>query len=148
MLTDAELRERSLALKHLAMTGSSLRELVIRGFPLVIEASRRCLQMVPHDVQLLCAMEVVQGHIAEMKTGEGKTLTASLVGYLLALYGRGVHMVTFNDYLAQRDCEHLKPIYQLLGLSVGVLTEKLIGFPACPGLPLRYNLWRGQRVWL
>ena len=126
-LTEGELSCRSLELKHLAMTGATKRQLIVRGFPLVVEAARRCLGMIPHDVQLLCAMEVVHGRIAEMKTGEGKTLTASLVGYLLALYGQGVHMVTFNDYLAQRDCEHLGPIYRMLGLSVDVLTEKLIG---------------------
>lgn len=126
-LDDSQLRFRSLELKHCAMTGASQRELIGKGYPLVVEAIRRCLNLVPHDVQLLCAMEVVQGHIAEMKTGEGKTLTASLVGYLMALYGQGVHMVTFNDYLAERDCQHLSPVYQLLGLSVGVLTEKTIG---------------------
>ena len=124
-LSEADLRYRSLELKHLAMTGSTKRELVVKGFPLVVEAARRSLGMIHHDVQLLCGIEVVQGNIAEMKTGEGKTLTAALVGYLLALYGQGVHMVTFNDYLAMRDCEQLRPIYSLLGLTVDVLTEKM-----------------------
>ncbi|MCC6507910.1 MAG: preprotein translocase subunit SecA [Pirellulaceae bacterium] len=126
-LTETELRARSLELKHLAMIGTAKDALILKGFPVVVEASRRCLGMVHHDVQLLCGIEMVHGHIAEMKTGEGKTLTASLACYLLALYGQGVHMVTFNDYLAERDCQHLRPLFHMLGLSVDVLTENLIG---------------------
>ncbi len=126
-LTDQQLRQRSLELKHVAMLGASKRELIVRGFPMVVESARRCLGMVHHDVQLHCGIEAVHGRIAEMKTGEGKTLTASLIGYLFSLYGQGVHMVTFNEYLAERDCEHLSNVYRMLGMTVAVLTEKLTG---------------------
>lgn len=121
-VADAELRTKSLELQHYAMTGQSVDRLVIDGFPLVIEASRRTLGLVHYDVQLQCGIEMSRGKIAEMKTGEGKTLTASLAGYLMALYGKGLHLVTFNDYLAERDCEFLRPLYRMLGLTVDVLT--------------------------
>ncbi|MEM7478130.1 MAG: preprotein translocase subunit SecA [Planctomycetota bacterium] len=117
----SELRSRSLALKHVAMCGSPVSKMVDDGFPLVVEAVRRCLGIVYHDVQLQCGIEMARGRIAEMKTGEGKTVTASLAGYLFALYGKGMHLATFNDYLAERDREINQPVFQLLGLSTGFL---------------------------
>ncbi len=124
-LTDSEIRLKSLALKHCATIGKPVQRLILEAFPLVMEATRRCLGLVYHDVQLICGIEMMRGRIAEMKTGEGKTLTATLAGYIFALYGQGVHIVTFNDYLAQRDCETLRPIYELLGLTVAVVYEGL-----------------------
>ena len=122
---DDRLRELSLKLKYDAMVGTKVTRLIPEGFALVIEAARRHIGLVHYDVQLYCGIQMALGHIAEMKTGEGKTLTASLIAYLYALYGKGMHVVTFNDYLAERDCEFLLPVYRALGMSVGVLKENL-----------------------
>ena len=123
--TDQELKRISLDLKYLAMTKVPIKRLIPEGFALVIEAARRHLSMTHYDVQLQCGIEMAFGKIAEMKTGEGKTLTASLISYLYALRGEGMHVITFNDYLAQRDCESLEPLYTALGLTSGVLKEDL-----------------------
>ena len=123
--TEQELRRISLDLKYLAMTNVPVQRLIPDGFALVIEAARRHLGMTHYDVQLQCGIEMAFGKIAEMKTGEGKTLTASLVSYLHALRGQGMHVVTFNDYLAERDCESLRPLYTALGLTCGVLKDGL-----------------------
>ena len=124
-LSDAELRKSSLALKYRAQIGEKSRSLLAECFSLVVEAARRCLGQVHYDVQLLCGIQMTKGRIAEMKTGEGKTLTSSLVNYYLALRGQGLHVVTFNDYLAERDCDFLRPLYELLGLNASVLKEKI-----------------------
>lgn len=120
-----EIRRQSLALKFSAQTGSHVRNLLVDAFGLVVEASRRTVGQVHYDVQILCGIRMSKGHIAEMKTGEGKTLTAGLVTYLFALFGRGVHVVTFNEYLAQRDAEFLRPMFNFLGMNVRVLTENM-----------------------
>ena len=122
-VSDEEIRSQSLALKHTAMCGCSIAKLVDLAFPLVVEAARRTLGMTYYDVQLRCGIEMAHGRLAEMKTGEGKTLTASLAAYIYALYGKGLHLVTFNDYLAERDCEQNCPIFQLLGLRVAPLAD-------------------------
>ncbi len=119
-LDDAELRARSDALREKATEGHDLDELLIEAFALCREASRRTIGMRHFDVQLVGGIVLHQGKIAEMKTGEGKTLVASLALYLNALVGKGVHLVTVNDYLARRDAGWMAPIYHLLGLSVGV----------------------------
>ncbi len=124
-LGDRELAQRSSALKYQAQSGANPKDLISAAFPLVVEAARRRINQVHYDVQLYCGIEMVRGRIAEMKTGEGKTLAASLVAYVFGLFGNGVHVVTFNDYLADRDCELLRPVYQLLGLSVDVLKTNL-----------------------
>lgn len=120
-MTDQELKQLSLDLRYLAMTNTPVRRLIPEGFALVVEAARRHLDMVHYDVQLQCGIEMAFERIAEMKTGEGKTLTASLVSYLCAIRGKGMHVITFNEYLAERDCEILRPLYLALGLSCGVL---------------------------
>ena len=120
--SDQELREIGLELKYRAQTGTPVLKLTIDSFALAMEGSRRVLGMVHYDVQLLCGIEMVNGRIAEMKTGEGKTLAANLVSTLYGFYGKGVHVVTFNDYLAERDCELMSPVFRLLGLSADVLT--------------------------
>ena len=122
---DAQLKEAGIELKYRAMTGVPIKHLIPTAFSLVVEAASRHLNQTHYDVQLACGIELALGNIAEMKTGEGKTLTASLVAYLFALYGRGMHVVTFNDYLASRDCETLRPIYSALGLTAAVLTDQL-----------------------
>src|ERR1700736_2742593 len=118
---DAELKEAADALRERARDGESLDELLYECLALVREASKRSLGMRHSDVQLIGGMVLHDGAIAEMKTGEGKTLTATLAVVLNSLTGRGVHLVTVNDYLARRDAMWMKPIYDMLGVSVGVL---------------------------
>jgi preprotein translocase subunit SecA len=119
--TDAELRERIDALRERATNGEDLDALLPECFAIVRETGKRKMGMRHFDVQLIGAMALHEGCIAEMKTGEGKTLTATLAVALNALAGKGVHLVTVNDYLARRDAEWMSPIYEGLGLSVGVL---------------------------
>ena len=119
--TDAELREAADALRERARGGESLDELLFECFALVREAGKRSMGMRHFDVQLIGGMVLHDGSIAEMKTGEGKTLTATLAVVLNSLGGRGVHVVTVNDYLARRDAMWMKPIYDMLGVTVGVL---------------------------
>jgi preprotein translocase subunit SecA len=119
-LDDAALRARSEELRQEAKDGHDLDELLIAAFALCREAGRRTIGLRHFDVQLVGGIVLHQGKIAEMKTGEGKTLVASLALYLNALPGEGVHLVTVNDYLARRDAGWMAPIYHALGLSVGV----------------------------
>jgi preprotein translocase subunit SecA len=119
--TDAELREAADELRERARGGESLDDLMFECFALVREAGKRSMGMRHFDVQLIGAMVLHDGAIAEMKTGEGKTLTATLAVVLNTLGGRGVHVVTVNDYLARRDAMWMKPIYDALGVTVGVL---------------------------
>ena len=102
-----------------------LDEILVEAFAVVREAGRRVLNMRHFDVQLIGGMVLHQGKIAEMKTGEGKTLVATLPVYLNALSGRGVHVVTVNDYLAKRDSEWMGKLYRFLGLTVGVIVHDL-----------------------
>jgi len=120
-LSDEALRQRGLALKYDAMTGTKIDRLIPESFAIVSESARRSTGMTPYDVQLLGAIQIARGHIAEMKTGEGKTLTATLPTYLHALYAKGAHVVTVNDYLAQRDYDLMSGIFQRLGLTTGVI---------------------------
>ncbi|MCE9607591.1 MAG: preprotein translocase subunit SecA [Planctomycetia bacterium] len=120
-LSDVELRERSLLLRHRARLGEQPRQLAVDAFALVREAARRALNMRHFDVQLLGGMTLVARGLAEMQTGEGKTLTATLPLYVYALYGRGAHLATVNDYLARRDADLMRPVYAALGLSLGVV---------------------------
>src|SRR5260370_497080 len=119
-LADAGLRARSDELRQRAKDGHDLDELLIEAFALCREASRRTIGLRHFDVQLVGGIVLHQGKIAEMKTGEGKTLVASLALYLNALAGKVAHLVTVNDYLARRDAGWMAPIYHMLGLSVGV----------------------------
>src|ERR671933_2379890 len=121
LLDDAELREHADALRERARDGESLDDLLPETFALVREVGKRRMGMRHFDVQLICGMVLHDGAIAEMRTGEGKTLTATLPVVLNALSGKGVHVVTVNDYLARRDAEWMSPIYDLLGVTVGVL---------------------------
>ncbi len=119
--TDDELRELADHLRDRARNGESLDDLLFECFALVREAGKRAMGMRHFDVQLIGGMVLHDGAIAEMKTGEGKTLTATLAVVLNSLGGRGVHVVTVNDYLAHRDAMWMKPVYDILGVSVGVL---------------------------
>src|SRR3954463_11981576 len=119
--TDEELRERFDGLRDEARNGRDLDDLLPEVFAIVRETGKRTMQMRHFDVQLIGGMVLHGGEIAEMKTGEGKTLTATLAVVLNAMSGKGVHLVTVNDYLARRDAEWMSPIYNFLGLSVGIL---------------------------
>jgi len=120
-LSDEQLIEKTAELKQQHAEGKSLDDLMPEAFALVREASVRNLGMRHFDVQLVGGMVLHSGKIAEMKTGEGKTLVATLPVYLNALTGNGVHVVTVNDYLASRDAEWMKPVYEALGMTVGVV---------------------------
>src|ERR1700722_2219340 len=119
--TDEELRELADEFRERANNGESLESLLPETFALVREAGRRTMNMRHFDVQMIGGMVLHDGAIAEMRTGEGKTLTATTAVALNALLGRGVHVVTVNDYLARRDALWMKPIYDMLGMSVGIL---------------------------
>src|SRR6195952_3439262 len=124
-LSDAELAARTDAFKAEIASGTSLDALLVPAFATVREAAKRTLGQRHFDVQLIGGMVLHEGDIAEMKTGEGKTLVATLAVYLNALAGKGVHVVTVNDYLAKRDSEWMGQIYRFLGLSVGVIVHGL-----------------------
>jgi preprotein translocase subunit SecA len=124
-LTDAELLARTDAFKAELAAGKSLDDILVPAFATVREAAKRTLGQRHFDVQLIGGMVLHEGAIAEMRTGEGKTLVATLAVYLNALAGKGVHVVTVNDYLARRDAEWMGQIYKFLGMSVGVIVHGL-----------------------
>ncbi|MEP7118212.1 MAG: preprotein translocase subunit SecA [Acidobacteriota bacterium] len=124
-LSDDALRAATTGFRERAQQGESLDDLLPEAFALVREAGKRVLNMRHYDVQLIGGMVLHQGKIGEMKTGEGKTLMATLPAYLNALSGTGVHVVTVNDYLARRDAEWMGRIYRFLGLTVGVIQHDL-----------------------
>ncbi|MEN6586040.1 MAG: preprotein translocase subunit SecA, partial [Sulfuricella sp.] len=119
-LSDADLRNKTDEFKRRHVQGESLDDLLPEAFAVVREASKRVLEMRHFDVQLIGGMVLHYGKIAEMRTGEGKTLVATLPSYLNALSGKGVHLVTVNDYLARRDAEWMGQLHNFLGLSVGI----------------------------
>lgn len=124
-LSDDALREKTQEYKHRYEEGETLDSLLIEAFATSREAARRTIGEYPYKVQIMGAVAMHQGDIAEMKTGEGKTLTSTMCVYLNALSGKGVHVVTVNDYLAGRDAEWMGQIYRFLGLSVGVNSRPL-----------------------
>jgi len=124
-LSDLELQEKTVEFRRRIAEGETLDEILPEAFAVVREASKRVLKMRHFDVQLVGGIALHEGKIAEMKTGEGKTLVATLPVYLNALDGHGVHIVTVNDYLATRDSQWMAPLYNFLGLSVGVILHGL-----------------------
>lgn len=135
-LTDEQLRAKTAAFKERLAKGETLDQLLPEAFAVAREAGKRVMGMRHFDVQLIGGMTLHEGMIAEMRTGEGKTLVATLGVYLNALSGKGVHVVTVNDYLARRDANWMRPLYEYLGLTVGVVTpfqppeEKRIAYAA------------------
>ncbi len=123
--TDGEIARLSAALAARARQGEAAGELADEAFSLVDEAARRTLGLVPHDVQLIAGLAMLEDKVAELPTGEGKTLAAVFPATVIALSGRGVHILTFNDYLARRDAEWMGPVFRLLGLSVGFVQERM-----------------------
>ena len=124
-LGDQQLRKRSLSLRYRAKSGEPLPRLLVEGYALVREAARRTINMRHFDVQILGGIAMFHRSIVEMQTGEGKTLTATLPLYLHGLLGKGCHLATVNDYLARRDAEWMRPIYETLGMSVGVVETQM-----------------------
>src|SRR5216117_1566554 len=124
-LTDDQLRGKTADFRERLAQGATLDELLPEAFAVVREVGRRVLNMRHFDVQLIGGAVLHKGKIAEMKTGEGKTLVATLPAYLNALEGKGVHVVTVNDYLARRDSEWMGRVYRFLGMSVGVIQHDL-----------------------
>src|SRR5215813_9731844 len=122
--SDADLKARTAAFRKQLADGTDLDDLLVEAFAVCREAARRTVRMRHFDVQLMGGMVLHAGKIAEMATGEGKTLVATLPAYLNGLTGRGVHIVTVNDYLAKRDAQWMGPIYDALGLSVGVIQHE------------------------
>ncbi|MBQ2641659.1 MAG: preprotein translocase subunit SecA, partial [Lachnospiraceae bacterium] len=120
-LTDGELRGKTEEFKKRLSEGETLDDLLPEAYAAVREGAKRALGMEPFRVQLIGAIILHQGRIAEMRTGEGKTLVATMPAYLNALEGRGVHVVTVNDYLAGRDAEWMGQVYRFMGLTVGVV---------------------------
>ena len=124
-LSDAELRAKTPYFREKLAQGSELEDILVEAFAVVREAAWRTVQMRPFDAQIVGGLVLHEGKIAEMKTGEGKTLAATMPIYLNALPGKGSHLVTVNDYLAQRDAEWMGPIYKMLGMTVGVIVHGL-----------------------
>ncbi|OGT20927.1 MAG: preprotein translocase subunit SecA [Gammaproteobacteria bacterium RBG_16_57_12] len=125
-LTDDALRAKTAEFRQRLATGTALNELIPEAFAVVREASKRVLGMRHYDVQLIGGLVLNDGKIAEMRTGEGKTLVATLPAYLNALTGKGVHVITVNDYLAQRDAQWMGRIYGFLGMSTGVILSSQV----------------------
>src|SRR6185436_11730880 len=123
-LSDAELKAKTAEFKENLDNGATIDDLLVPAFAVAREAGRRVLKMRHYDVQLIGGMVLHNGCIAEMKTGEGKTLVATLPCYLNALDGKGVHVVTVNDYLAKRDAEWMGKLYGFLGLTTGTVVNQ------------------------
>ncbi len=124
-LTDDQLREKTQQFKERAAGGESLDDILPEAFAVVREAAKRTLGQRHYDVQMIGGITLHRGEIAEMRTGEGKTLVATLACYLNAISGKGVHVVTVNDYLAKRDAEWMSQVYTFLGLSVGIIVPNI-----------------------
>jgi preprotein translocase subunit SecA len=124
-MSDAELREQTIKFRERLKAGETLDDILIEAFAVCREGGRRFLGMRHYDVQMIGGMVLHSGAIAEMVTGEGKTLVATLPAYLNALSGHGVHVVTVNDYLARRDMEWMGPLYLGLGLTVGAIQSNM-----------------------
>ncbi|HEO6924723.1 TPA: DEAD/DEAH box helicase, partial [Streptococcus agalactiae] len=119
-LSDKELSHQTLILKNRLSSGESLDDILVDAFAVIREANKRILGLFPYDAQVMGAIALHQGTIAEMKTGEGKTLTATMPLYLNALTSKGAILVTTNDYLAKRDALEMGKVYQFLGMTVGI----------------------------
>ena len=124
-LSDEELRGETEEFRERLAKGETLDDLLPEAFAAVREAAKRTIGLRPFDVQVMGGANLHQGNIAEMKTGEGKTLVATMPAYLNALSGKGVHVVTVNDYLAKRDSEWMGRVHRFLGLDVGVILSQM-----------------------
>ena len=139
-LDDAALAAKTAEFKQKIENGAPLDDLLVDAFAALREASKRTLKMRHFDVQLIGGIVLHRGCIAEMKTGEGKTLVATLACYLNALSGKGVHVVTVNDYLAKRDSEQMGKLYGFMGLSTGVVVHSQEESSQGAGVPGRHHV--------
>src|SRR3546814_11329933 len=130
-MSEDDLKHQTLRFRERIEAGESLDDLLPEAFATVREAAKRVLGQRHYDVQMIGGMVLHRGEIAEMRTGEGKTLVATLATYLNALPGKGVHVVTVNDYLASRDAEWMGQVYRYLGLTVGAIIPNQIGRATC-----------------
>lgn len=124
-LSDEEMAAKTEEFRQRLAQGATVDELLVEAYALVREADKRVLGLFPYDVQVMGAIVIHQGNVAEMNTGEGKTLTATMPLYLNALTGKGSMLVTTNDYLARRDASEMGPVYQFLGLTVGLPFQRI-----------------------
>ena len=124
-LTDEQIKFKTIDLKTKLLNGQELKKITYEGFALVREAVYRVLKINYYDIQLISGLILIEGNIAEIKTGEGKTIIALLPIFIKALYGKSAHVITVNDYLAYRDALYTKQVYQFLGLSVGLIQENM-----------------------
>ncbi len=145
-LTDAELREETDVFKRRLADGETLDDLLPEAFAAVREAAKRTLGQRHYDVQIMGGAALHLGNISEMKTGEGKTLVSTLPAYLNALAGEGVHIVTVNDYLAERDSEWMGRVHRFLGLETGVILSRMRPAERRVQYALRHHLRHQQRV--
>ena len=140
-LTDDELRAKTTYFKEQIESGKSVLDIQVEAFAVVREAAKRVVGLRHFDVQLIGGMVLTEGSIAEMPTGEGKTLVASLPSYLRALEGKGVHVITVNDYLAKRDRELIGGIHEFLGLTVGLNLPMMDPGSKQKAYAGRYYIW-------
>ena len=145
-LSDDDLRAMTDEFRQRHEDGESLDDLLPEAFATVREAAKRTLGQRHFDVQLMGGAALHLGNIAEMKTGEGKTLVSTLPAYLNALSGKGVHVITVNDYLAQRDAENMGRVHRFLGLTVGVIHPQMAPDQRRAGVRLRHHVRHQQRV--
>ena len=145
-LTDEQLRDKTREFKKRLSEGETLDDLLPEAFAVVREGAKRVLGMEHYRVQIIGGIILHQGRIAEMKTGEGKTLVSTLPAYLNALEGKGVHIVTVNDYLAKRDAEWMGKVHEFLGLTVGVVLNDMKPEERREAYGLRYYLCNQQRT--
>ncbi len=145
-LSDDELKAKTPELKGRLDAGASLEDIQVEAFAVVREAAKRVLGQRHYDVQVIGAAALHKGMVAEMKTGEGKTLVSTMPAYLNALGGKGVHMVTVNDYLASRDADWMGAVHRFLGLSVGLIQTSMTPCGAPARLRLRHHLRDQQRA--
>ena len=124
-MTQEEMQAKTREFKERLAGGETLDDILVEAFALVRESAKRSIGLEPYRVQLIGGIILHQGRIAEMKTGEGKTLVSTLPAYLNALEGKGVHIVTVNDYLAKRDAEWMGKVHEYLGLTVGVVLNSM-----------------------
>ncbi len=146
-MTDEELRQQTERFKERLRHGETTDDIMIEAFAVCREGGKRFLDMRHYDVQMIGGMVLHSGSVAEMVTGEGKTLVATLPAYLNALMGKGVHVVTVNDYLARRDMEWMAPLYMGLGLTVGAIQSNMPVRERQECLRQGHHLRNEQRVW-
>ena len=145
-MSDDELKAMTPKLKERLANGETLDDIYVDAFATAREACRRVIGEFPYPVQLMGATVMQGGDIAEMKTGEGKTLTSVMAVYLNALEGKGVHVVTVNEYLSQRDSEWMGQIHRWLGLTVGLNLRQLSQAAEARSLQLRYHVYNKLRT--